>query len=314
MPLGPRRPHRPHVPHPHIPGHSAPVHGIVHEAEEGVQELRERERGRRHRRHGISPLARWLARAAHSRVAAAPWFREFHAYVEEQIARDDGEEFLRELKAMALEETRRRHDVVHVARAIAARFHPPLARQRFASEVLGPASRGAIDGPTAWDRTDAIAGMPVLRTAGGHKPGWTIGIGGGLEGGFFGGLGGSLGLCGARFGETSLYMEGGPMGGAIVEADAGLQVEFAPGPPEQFGGFCITVELGGSVGLGGSFALGAVPTVGRKPLRIEKWTFNSFAVQLEGGVGVDASIGASWGIVMPFGSHQVYYGGRPLLS
>lgn len=305
--------HHSHLPHrAHPPGHTAPVRTVVDHVQERAQGLRERVQGFHRGHRGRSPLDSWLARAARSRASAAPWFRHFHAYVEEQIAQDGGEEFLHDLKATVAEKARRLHGVMHVANRIALRFRPPVARQRFISEVLLPARCGEIDSVTAWLRTDAIAGMAVLETVHSHTPGWTIGIGIGGLAGLGVGLEGTLGLCGALSGTSTRvsgwYTEGNIVAGTVVDIDGTVHVQFAPGTPQTFGGGAVTGELGAGYYVAGAVSIGLIPTFHRPGLLspMVTWAFNSVTLQAGAGMGGDATVGVGWGLVMPFGSNQVW--------
>jgi hypothetical protein len=180
---------------------------------------------------------------------------------------------------------------VRVGMDIAGCFRDPRRRQRLLHEVLLPAQRSQISGPTAVQRTNQIAGRSVLGDGDPRFPNWTTGVALAFGAGLFAGVGAVVGICGVRRLRPCSFSACSVGGGAILGGDIGVQVQLAPCTPPQFGGLTLEYSLGGGYNATGSVGIAFAPKnfMTGRTVR-DRWQFDGLALQLGGGGGIDASI------------------------
>lgn len=176
----------------------------------------------------------------------------------------------------------------------------PARARRFAGEVLRPAKTRQLTSAESWERTNSITGFDVLRTADSKAPGWTIGIGGGLDVGLGVGAEQTFGLGGMRHRQAFGFLDVAVGAGAYAQLGGGFKVIFAPGPPTEFSGFALGIDAGGAYYAGLAVGGAIIPrSIGRffLPGLFGDFTqddLDSITLGVPVGIGVELSATFGW--------------------
>lgn len=236
-------------------------------------------------------LAKLVRHADGSALAGVPAYRSLREHLMAEHQRDGGESLCRALHEMAHEERRKLEGLLRFGQDLAGCFRDPRRRQRLLNEVLLPGQRGQMSGPESIRRTNAIAGRAALGDGDARTPRWTVGVGIALGAGLGAGGGAVIGLCGARSQQPCIYRALSIGAGATLEADVAFQVQFAPCRPAEFGGLTLEYSAGGGYNATGSVGVAFAPKpFGEGPGVRDRWAFDSVALEIGGGGGIDASM------------------------